>query len=274
MTDAVHQQGGRIFLQLRHAGHISHPDLQPKGVLSVAPSAIAPIGEASTYERLKPYVTPRALETSEIPGIVEQFRQAAENTLKASFDGVEIHGANGYLLDQFLRDGSNQRTDEYGGSIENCARLLLEVTKAVVRVWGANRVGVRLSPNSTFYNMQDSNAMQTFGYVVNRLNSFGLAYLHIIDGAVVPTSYLRDRFTNTLIVNGGYDCQRGNNVLVSQQADLVSFGTLFIANPNLPRRFILNVPLNQIDSTTLSGSGEKGYTDYPFWMEQTISSSA
>jgi len=156
VTDAVHQHGGRIFLQLWHVGRISHPDLQPDGALPVAPSAIAPKGEAATYEGMKPFVTPRALETSEIPGIVEQYRQGAKNALEAGFDGVEVHGANGYLLDQFLRDGTNKRTDEYGGSIENRARLLLEVTQAVTEVWGAGRVGVRLSPSGTFNDMHDS----------------------------------------------------------------------------------------------------------------------
>jgi len=159
VTDAVHQQGGRIVLQLWHVGRISHPDLQPDGALPVAPSAIAPKGEASTYEGQKPFVTPRALETSEIPEIIEQYRQGAKNALEAGFDGVEVHGANGYLLDQFLRDATNQRTDEYGGSIENRTRLLLEVTEAVTEVWGGERVGVRLSPSGTFNDMHDSNLM-------------------------------------------------------------------------------------------------------------------
>ncbi len=274
VTDAVHQEGGRIFLQLWHVGRISHPDLQPDGALPVAPSAIAPRGEAATYEGMKPFVTPRALETSEIPGIVEQYRQGAKNALEAGFDGVEIHGANGYLLDQFLRDGTNQRTDEYGGSIENRARLLLEVTEAVVGVWGTQRVGVRLSPSGTFNDTHDSNPLETFGYATEALNRFGLAYLHIVEvteadlrhgGTEVPTSYLRDRFTGTLMVNAGYDRDRGNAVIAKKEADLVSFGTLFLANPDLPRRFALKAPLNQPDATTFYGGTEKGYTDYPFW---------
>ncbi|HEY9905055.1 MAG TPA: alkene reductase [Candidatus Sericytochromatia bacterium] len=274
VTDAVHQEDGRIFLQLWHVGRISHPDLQPDGMLPVAPSAITPRGEAATYEGMKPFVTPRALETSEIPGIVEQYRQGAKNALEAGFDGVEIHGANGYLLDQFLRDGTNQRTDEYGGSIENRARLLLEVTEAVVGVWGTQRVGVRLSPSGTFNDTHDSNPLETFGYATEALNRFGLAYLHIVEvteadlrhgGTEVPTSYLRDRFTGTLMVNAGYDRDRGNAVIAKKEADLVSFGTLFLANPDLPRRFALKAPLNQPDPITFYGGTEKGYTDYPFW---------
>ncbi len=274
VTDAVHQHGGRIFLQLWHVGRISHPDLQPDGALPVAPSAIAPKGQAATYEGMKPFVTPRALETSEIPEIVEQYRQGAENALAAGFDGVEIHAANGYLLDQFLRDGTNERTDEYGGSLENRTRLLLEVTEAVTGVWGAERVGVRLSPSGTFNDMHDSDPLATFGYTTEALNRFGLAYLHIIEvneadlrhgGTEVPTRHLRDRFTGTLMVNGGYDRDRGNAVLANGEADLVSFGTLFLANPDLPQRFALNVPLNQPDIASFYGGSEKGYTDYPFW---------
>jgi N-ethylmaleimide reductase len=276
VTDAVHQEGGRIFLQLWHVGRISHPDLQPDRALPVAPSAITPQGNVLTYEGMKPFVTPRALETSEIPGIVETYRQGAANALEAGFDGVEVHGANGYLLDQFLRDGTNHRTDDYGGSIENRARLLSEVTEAVAEIWGANRVGVRLSPSGTFNDMQDSQPLATFGYAAEVLNRFGLAYLHIIEvmeadlrhgGTEVPTSYLRDRFTGTLMVNGGYDRDRGDAVLAQGGADLVSFGTLFLANPDLPQRFVQNLPLNQADPTTFYGGGEEGYTDYPFWTE-------
>jgi len=274
VTDAMHQHGGRIFLQLWHVGRISHPDLQPDGALPVAPSAIAPKGQAATYEGMKPFVTPRALETSEIPEIVEQYRQGAENALAAGFDGVEIHAANGYLLDQFLRDGTNQRTDEYGGSLENRTRLLLEVTDAVTGVWGAERVGVRLSPSGTFNDMHDSDPLATFGYAAEALNRFGLAYLHIVEvneadlrhgGTEVPTRHLRDHFTGTLMVNGGYDRDRGNAVLANKEADLVSFGTLFLANPDLPQRFALNAPLNQPDIASFYGGSEKGYTDYPFW---------
>ncbi|MBD2355893.1 alkene reductase [Tolypothrix sp. FACHB-123] len=274
VTDAVHQQGGRIFLQLWHVGRISHPDLLPNGVLPIAPSAITPQGQAFTNEGFKPFVTPRALETSEIPGIVEQYRQAAVNALAAGFDGVEIHGANGYLIDQFLRDGTNQRTDEYGGSIENRVRFLQEIVEAVTSVWDSKRVGVRLSPSGTFNDMRDSHPFETFGYTAQVLNQFDLAYLHITEytdadirygGTPIPTNYIRERYTGTLIVCGGYTAETGNAVLANQQADLVAFGILFIANPDLPRRLALNAPLNQPNPKTFYGGGEQGYTDYPFW---------
>ncbi|MFQ4141573.1 alkene reductase [Chlorogloeopsis sp. ULAP02] len=272
VNDAVHQRGGRIYLQLWHVGRISHPDLQPDGALPVAPSAIPAKGQASTFEGMKPFVTPRALETEEVTGIVEQYRQGAENALAAGFDGVEIHGANGYLIDQFLRDGTNQRTDKYGGSLENRAKFLLEITEAVTGVWGAKRVGVRLSPSGTFNDMSDSNPLATFGYVAEALNQFDLAYLHIYEateadirygGTVVPTSHIRERYKDTLMVNGDYTLEKGNTVLATKAADLVAFGRLFIANPDLPRRFALNAPLNQPDPSTFYGGTEKGYTDYP-----------
>jgi len=273
VTEAVHQQGGRIFLQLWHVGRISHPDLQPDGALPVAPSAIAAKGQAATYQGLKPFVTPHPLETSEIPTIVEQYRQGAVNALAAGFDGVEIHAANGYLIDQFLRDGTNHRTDEYGGTVENRTRFLLEVTQAVTEVWGARQVGVRLSPSGTFNDMSDSSPLDTFSYATQALNQFDLAYLHIYEATeadirhgatVVPTSHLRERFTGTLIVNGSYTREKGDTVLGTKAADLVAFGTLFIANPDLPRRLALNAPLNQPDPTTFYSGGEKGYIDYPF----------
>jgi N-ethylmaleimide reductase len=272
VTNAVHKRGGRIFLQLWHVGRISHPSLQPNGELPIAPSAIAPGGMASTYTGEQPFVTPRALEIHEIPGIVEQFRQGAENALAAGFDGVEIHGANGYLLDQFLRDGSNHRTDEYGGSIENRARLQLEVTEAVVSVWGAERVGIRLSPSGTFNSMSDSNPKATFGYLIEQLNRFNLAYLHLLEpseadlrygGTLVPTRYFRPIYQGTLMVNWDYDQEKGNAAIANGDADLVSYGKLFIANPDLPERFQLNAPLNQPNPATFYGGGEEGYTDYP-----------
>jgi N-ethylmaleimide reductase len=273
VTDAVHEQGGRIFLQLWHVGRISHPSLQPNDELPVAPSAIAPTaGVALTYEGPKPFVTPRALETDEIPGVVEQFRQGAKNALEAGFDGVEIHGANGYLPDQFLRDGTNKRTDEYGGSIENRARFLLEVTEAVVSVWGGNRVAIRLSPSGTFNDMSDSDAQATFGYVVEALNRFDLAYLHLVEGGEgdlrhggtpVPTSYFRAIYKGNLLVNGNYDREKGDAVIASGDADFVSFGVKFLANPDLPERLKLNAELNQPDFATFYGGNAKGYTDYP-----------
>lgn len=277
VTKGVHEAGGRIFLQLWHVGRISHPSFQPNGELPVAPSAIKPKGEASTFEGMKPFVTPRALEMSEIPEIVEQFRQGAQNALEAGFDGVEIHAANGYLIDQFLRDGTNQRTDEYGGSLENRARFLLEITDAVTEVWGSGRVGVRLSPSGTFNDMSDSDPLAIFGYVTEELNAFDLAYLHIVEmneadvryGAIpVMTSKLRSRYDGTLMVNGGYNKERGNAAIANGEAELVSFGKLFISNPDLPKRFELDAPLNEPDPSTFYGGDAKGYTDYlPLKME-------
>ena len=273
VTDAVHAEGGRIFLQLWHVGRISHPSLQPDGVLPVAPSAIKPAGQAVTYEGLKDFVTPRALELAEIPGIVEQYRSGAENALAAGFDGVEIHGANGYLLDQFLRDGSNRRTDIYGGSVENRMRLMLEVTGAVCSVWGVNRVGVRLSPLQPFNDMRDSNPEATFGYAVEQLNRFGLAYLHVTEmgkdapgvaGPVFDLVKLRRIWKGVYMTNSGYDLDHANAALARDEADMVAFGVLFIANPDLPLRFATGAPLNKPDPATFYGGDEKGYTDYPF----------
>jgi N-ethylmaleimide reductase len=277
VTEAVHNRGGRIFLQLWHVGRISHPSLQPNGQLPVAPSAIAAAGEAQTYEGPKPFVTPRALETGEIPGIVEQFRQGAENALEAGFDGVEIHGANGYLLDQFLRDGTNKRTDEYGGSVENRARLVLEVTEAVVGVWGGKRVGIRLSPSGTFNDMSDANPRETFAYVIEALNRFDLAYLHLVEageadlrhgGTAVPTSDFRAIYKGNLLVNSNYDRQKGDAAIAAGIADFVSFGVKFLANPDLPERLRLNAELNEPDFATFYGGTARGYTDYPALARQ------
>ena len=276
ITEAVHAEGGCIFLQLWHVGRISHPLLQPNGALPVAPSAIEPEGMAVTYEGEKPYVTPRALETEEIPEIIEQYRQAAHNAVAAGFDGVEIHSANGYLLDQFLHDGSNQRSDQYGGSIENRVRLLVEVTKAVISVWGSDRVGVRLSPSSTFGSMDDSDPAALFSYAITQLNEFNLAYLHIVepriagnvtidtDGTGLGAKYFRSLYTGTLITAGGYTRESGEAVLRANEADLVAYGRLFIANPDLPKRFAFNAPLNPYDRNTFYGGNERGYLDYPF----------
>ncbi len=287
MTEAVHVSGGRIFMQLWHVGRISHPSLQPNGALPVAPSAIAPrFGEAYTYEGEKPYFTPRALETEEISSIVEQYRQGAENAKVAGFDGVEIHGAFGYLIDQFLQDNSNQRTDQYGSSIENRARLLMEITEAVVGVWGRGRVGIKLGPSNTYNNMADSEPIKLFSYVVEALNRFDLAYLQIMEaseadlrhgGRKIPTSIFRLLYKGTLMVNGGYEKERANTVLAEGCADLVSFGTLFISNPDLPLRFLLNAPLTPPDSSTYYPSFEPvlegcpdsgGYTNYPFLVTE------
>lgn len=277
VTDSVHGQGGRIFLQLWHVGRVSHPSFHG-GELPIAPSAIAPEGDAMTNEGMQPFVTPRAIATDEIPGLIEQHRQGAENALAAGFDGVEVHGANGYLIDQFLRDGTNQRTDAYGGSVENRARFLLEATQVAVDVWGADRVGVRLSPSNTFNDISDSAPRETFGYAVKALNAFNLAYLHLLEpseadlrhgGTPIPTQEFRPLYEGNLMVNWDYDKAKGNDAIASGNADLVSYGKLFIANPDLPKRFKVDAPLNEPDPDTFYGGGEAGYTDYPFLEEQS-----
>ena len=272
VTGAVHQAGGRIFLQLWHVGRISHPSLQPGLGLPVAPSAIRPAGEAFTYEGLKPFVTPRALQTHEIPGIVADFRTAAANALQAGFDGVEIHAANGYLLDQFLRDGTNRRSDAYGGSVERRGRLLLEVTDAVAAVWGADRVGVRLSPVNAFNDIADSDPQRTFTHVARQLGRLGLAYLHVVERASEEATEqerrfdfgaLRAAFGGPYIANGGYDKARAEAAVADGRADLVAVGKLFLANPDLPERWRSDAPLNEPDPATFYGGTERGYTDYP-----------
>jgi N-ethylmaleimide reductase len=272
VTEAVHAAGGRIFLQLWHVGRISHPSLQPDGALPVAPSAIAPAGQAMTREGLKPFVTPRALETAEIAGIVEDYRRGAKNAKAAGFDGVELHGANGYLVDQFLRDGANRRTDRYGGGAENRARLLSEVTEAIVGEWGAQRVGVRLSPTSPFNDMADGNPVATFAAAVGALNRFGLAYLHIVEpvagdpvaaGETPNLRFFRTIWRGALMGNKGYDLPRANAAIRDGTADLISFAALFLANPDLPERFRRGGPFNPPDRKTFYGGAAAGYTDYP-----------
>ncbi|MBI2993737.1 MAG: alkene reductase [Gammaproteobacteria bacterium] len=273
VVDGVHEDGGRIFLQLWHVGRISHPSMQPNGQLPVGPSAIAARGDAFTPSGLQPFPVPRALETREIPDIIAQYQRAAENARAAGFDGVELHGANGYLLDQFLRDGSNRRTDQYGGSIENRARLLLEVAAAVAGVWGPGRVGVRLSPISDFNDMRDSNPAATFGYAAEQLGGMGLAYLHVIEGEF-DSAPLRRAFGEPYIANSGYDMERARAAIASGAADMVSFGKLFLANPDLPVRFLRGAALNEPDQATFYSGGEKGYTDYPALAPQGSSGSA
>lgn len=272
ITDAVHAEGGHIFLQLWHVGRISHPGLQPAGGLPVAPSAIKPAGEAITYDGPQAFVEPRALELNEMPGLINDYLVAAENALDAGFDGVEIHSANGYLLDEFLRDGSNQRNDKYGGSIQNRVRLLLEVTEAVTAVWGGGRVGVRISPLQPFNDMYDSNPEALFSHVVQQLNNFELAYLHVTEmgkespGAAGPAFdllKLRKIYRGIYMTNAGYDRERANAALAAGEADLVAFGVLYLANPDLPERFAKNAPLNAPDPDTFYGGNAKGYTDYP-----------
>lgn len=272
VTRAVHARGGRIFLQLWHVGRISHPTLLPDGGLPVAPSAIKPGGLVHTPAGQVPFVTPRALDPGEVAGLVREFADAARRARSAGFDGVEVHGANGYLIDQFLRDGTNRRTDGYGGSIERRARLLLEVTEAVAKVWGADRVGVRLSPTSPFNDMSDSDPVRHFGWAARELSRLGLAYLHLanLHGALEASSLdrsaareVRAGFRGSLMINGGFDHETGDAVLAEGLADLVSFGVLFLANPDLPERFAEGAPLNAPDAGTFYGGGARGYTDYP-----------
>ncbi len=269
VTDAVHASGGRIFLQLWHVGRISHPSMQPDNALPVAPSAIRPAGEAMTYDGMQAFVTPRALETEEIPALVEDYARAASNARAAGFDGVEIHAANGYLLDQFLRDGSNIRDDAYGGDIDRRMRLLDEVVNAVIAIWPANRVGARLSPENQFNDIRDSRPQDTFNAVVDRLSRYGLAYLHVLEGdmlgseSVVDYAELKRRFGGPYMANNGYTRERAEQALRRQQADLIAFGRAFLANPDLPARFARDAALNEPDPATFYGGGEAGYTDYP-----------
>ena len=272
VTDAVHAKGGKIVLQLWHVGRISHPTLLPNGKLPVAPSAIKPAGQAFTYQGLVDYVEPRALEASELPAIVADYVHATQCALAAGFDGVEIHAANGYLIDQFLRDGSNKRSDNYGGSFENRARFLLEVTKAVVAVAGADKVGIRISPVNPFNDMHDSNPQALFNYVAEALNPFKLAYLHVVEGGIhgggvadpFDFAALRKCFKGSYVANLAYDKVRGNAAVASGHADAIAYGVPFIANPDLVERYRTNAPLNEADSSSFYGGTEKGYTDYPF----------
>jgi N-ethylmaleimide reductase len=267
ITEAVHHAGGKIFLQLWHVGRISHPDFH-RGELPVAPSAIAAQGQVFTAKGPQQMVTPRALALAELPGIVEQFRSGAENAKAAGFDGVELHGANGYLLDQFLRDGSNRRTDAYGGTVENRARLPLEVTKAVIDVWGADRVGYRISPNGAFNSMSDSDPIQTFSYMAEQLNKLGIVYLHVVDPVADGTKrlspLLRRKFDRAYIVNGGFDLDSADAAIRNGEADLIAFGMPFLANPDLPLRYQIEAPLNVPDQATFYAGEDKGFTDYPF----------
>lgn len=264
VTEAVHAEGGRIFLQLWHTGRLGHPLVQLDGALPVSPSAIRPEGEIFTPQGLKPFVTPRALETAEIPGVIGDFRKAAENAKRAGFDGVEIHAANGYLIDQFLRDGTNRRTDEYGGSVENRARFLREVVEALIAVWGADRVGVRLAPIFNGFSMSDSHPWATFGYAAEMLGRYGLAYLHGMQLGKGEFDFVafKRRFNGTYIANGGYDAKRAEAAINAREADFVSFGALFLSNPDLVERFRLEAPLNQPDRETFYQGEERGYTDY------------
>lgn len=271
ITDAVHAAGGRIVLQLWHVGRISHTSLQPGGIAPVAPSAIAAKGQTYTMEGLQDFSTPTALTIDGIREVVGQYAHGAANALHAGFDGVEIHAANGYLIDQFLRDGSNHREDAYGGSVENRVRFLREVTEAVVGVWGADRVGVRLSPLSPFNDMQDGDPFTTFRVAAETLRPLGLAYLHVIEPAATATDgpaqritpVLKRAFGGTVMANGGYTRASAEAVIAAGEADLVSFGAPFISNPDLVERLRHSSELAAPEPSTFYVGGEKGYVDYP-----------
>ncbi|HEY0802293.1 MAG TPA: alkene reductase [Steroidobacteraceae bacterium] len=279
VTDAVHAKGGHIVLQLWHVGRQSHPDLQPGGDSPVAPSAILAEGEAYTEEGPVEFTMPRALTLGEIPAIIETFRRGSERALEASFDGVEIHGANGYLPDQFLQDGSNTRTDEYGGSIANRARFLLEVTDAAISVWGSERVAVRIAPSGKYGSMSDTNPEATFGYVAEQLDQRSLAYLHVIEPRIkgieliaenqapIAAQHIRAKYKGTIIAAGGFDQQSAEAILKTGDADLVAFGRFFISNPDLPERFRIGAPLTSYDRDLFYGGDGRGYTDYDNYRE-------
>lgn len=287
VTEAVHKGGGQIFMQLWHVGRISHPSLQPDGMIPVAPSAIKPNGQAFIENEqgqgaLVPFVTPRALTLEEIPYVVRQYERGARNALAAGFDGVEIHAANGYLIDQFLETGTNKRTDEYGGSIENRARFLFDVIEAVSRIWESDRVGVRLSPLGKINDIEDNDPEATFGFVTKKLTDYGLAYLHAVNPALTalekkeaPSArelqmieLIRKNYGGKLIFAGGFDYDTAETWLKEGKADLIAFGRKFIANPDLPDRLRQHAPLNTDDRTTYYGGGAKGYTDYPNLAQQ------
>ncbi len=272
VVEGVHAAGGRILAQLWHVGRVSHRSFQPGGEAPVAPSAIAAPGDAHTIEGKRPRDVPRALETHEIAGIVDDFERAARRALAARFDGVELHGANGYLIDQFLRDGSNHRTDAYGGPVVNRARLLLEVVEALIGVWGAERVAVRLAPRGSFNGMSDSDPATTFSYAARELGARGVGLLHVIDpvGGVMYepgdrlAPLLRRAFGEGLfMLNGGYDRNSASRAIEAGEADLVSFGVPFLANPDLPARLRSGAVLNTPRVDTFYTPGPTGYTDYP-----------
>jgi N-ethylmaleimide reductase len=273
VTDAVHAAGGRILLQLWHVGRFSHPALQPGGRLPVGPSAVAPIDQQTFIEdgTFQPVGTPRALERDEIPGIVDDYRKATQNALDAGFDGVEVHAANGYLIDQFLRDGANRRTDDYGGSVPNRLRFALDVVAAVIAVAGPQRTGIRISPVSPASGLSDSDPSAVFFPLVDELDRARLAYVHVIEGATggardfAPFDFhaLRKRFRGAWMVNNGYTREMAIDAVASGYADLVAFGRPFIANPDLVERLRIDAPLNSLDADHLFGGGAQGYTDYP-----------
>ncbi|WP_206997770.1 alkene reductase [Trinickia mobilis] len=264
VTHAVHAKGGKIFLQLWHVGRVSDP-IFLNGDLPVAPSAIAPQGHVSIVRPQRPFVTPRALEASEIPGIIEAFRRGAENAKAAGFDGVEIHAANGYLLDQFLQDSTNLRTDQWGGPIENRARLILDITDECIDVWGADRVGVHLAPRGDAHTMGDADPAATFGFLARALGQRKIAFLCVREslGDNRIGHLLKTEFGGTYIANEKFSKETAQQALDAGEADAVAWGKLFIANPDLPKRFELDAPLNEPDPATFYAEGAQGYTDYP-----------
>lgn len=272
-THSVHSLGGRIFLQLWHVGRVSHPDLQPGGALPVAPSAIAAQGvQAYTYEGFKPLPTPRALDIGELPGVVADYAHAAQCALEAGFDGVEIHAANGYLLQQFLSDKSNKRTDRYGGSIENRTRLVVEVVDAVTKVWPSEKVGIRLAPVTRSFDIGDSDPQPLYLSLIDQLNPFGLAYIHVVEGDTrvdrnpagsFDLQLLRRAFSGSYIANNRYDLALATEARAKNHADLIAFGRPFISNPDLVERLRLGSPLTEADEATFYAGEAKGYIDYP-----------
>ncbi len=274
ITDAVHEEGGHIYIQLWYCGRISHPDLLPDNQTPVAPSAIRPEGEAITYEGMKAFVEPRALEINEIQEIVSQYKNAAQMAKQAGFDGVEIHAANGYLIDQFLRDGTNTRSDEYGGNKKNRMRFLNQVLEAVLEVWPSNSVGIRLTPENSFNSMSDSDPQAHFNYFITQLNTRNLAYLHLLEGDMMSAARnvdyraLRDAYDGIYMANNGYDKTRAQTAIANADCDLVAFGIPYLANPDLLYRYQNDQALNEADPVTFYGGDEAGYTDYPFIKEE------
>ena len=278
ITDAVHAQGGKIFLQLWHVGRISHSSLHPNDGLPVAPSAIKPAGKVYTASwALAEYETPHSLSLDEIKQLRSEYVHAAKQAQLAGFDGVELHAANGYLLDQFLQDGTNQRTDQYGGSIENRCKLVLEILQDIIPIWGSGRVGIRLSPYGSFNDIADSDPQKLFSYLINVLNTFNLSYLHLIEPRATTAGgsdqlladaprtgqLFRPLFAGKVVLAGGFDQAGAEKAIADGEADAIAFGRLFISNPDLPRRFELNAELNPYNRATFYGGNEKGYTDYP-----------
>ncbi len=277
VTESVHKQGGKIFLQLFHGGRISHTSLLPEGQSPVAPSAIRANAQTFTENGLTDVSAPQELTLAEIEQVIEDHRNAASNAKQAGFDGVEIHAANGYLIDQFLQDNTNNRQDAYGGSADNRSRLLLQITEAIADIWSASCVGVRLSPTGTFNDMGDSNRIDTFGTAIEKLDSLNLAYLHIVeqfpdiqtsDDDYRVISSLRQKWNGIYIANGGFDKDSAERYINEGKADAIAFGRPFIANPDLPKRLEIGAELNNYDPTTFYGGDHQGYTDYPFLSDK------